>query len=325
MNTHRRLRVALAGYSVVTVFILSYLATSFAQNWFRLSALSQPVILAIAILLAAPLALAFVWERLSTVKAFNFEIDLAEVTAKLDLELLDELKDPSHWQFNPDGIEISDLSRPGSSIREEIKTAFRKSGSVELVDVKLGIGHSWWSTRLYLQAALAEDYMGIQQIVFLEDCDDHDNCLIGIASPVATRRALAAQWPILETYYRAACEPIPVSPIEQTLTSEDKVVDIIKNYIIQFFQQPGGEEGVKVWVTKPLLKQWLNQALIVSSVECKGADCDSRKPTPLLLYSIINCSAPFVALVQNRRVMQMVNRQELAVTIATSALRQQLQ
>lgn len=325
VNTHRRLRVALAGYSVVAVFILSYLATNQAQNWFRLSPLSQPVILAIAILLAAPLALAFVWERLSSVKAFNFEIDLADVTAKLDLELLGELKDASRWHFNSDVYEYSQLARPGSPMREEIKTAFRKAETVELVDVKLGVGHSWWSTRLYLQAALAEDYMGIQQIVFLEDCNGHDNCLIGIASPTATRLALAAQWPILETYYKAAHEQNPVSPSEQTTTPEDKVVDVIKNYISQFSQQPGGEEGLTVWVTKPLLKQWLNQALIVSSVECQGAECDSHKPPPLLLYSIITCTAPFVALVQNRRVMQMVNRQELAVIIANSALRQQLQ
>ena len=325
VNTHRRLRVALAGYSVVAVFILSYLVTNQAQNWFRLSALSQPVILAIAILLAAPLALAFIWERLSSVKAFNFEIDLNNVAAKLDLELLVELKDPSHWQFNPDGIEIRDLTTPGSSIREEIKTAFRQAGSVELVDAKLGIGQSWWSTRLYLQAALAEEYMGIQQIVFLEDCDDRDNCLIGVASPAATRRALAAQWPILEKNYRVAIEQSSAYPIEPTLTPEGKVADIIYYYILQFTQQANSEEQVKVWVTKPLLKQWLNQALIMSSVECKGAECDSRKPTPLLLYSIINCSAPYVALVQNRRVMQMVNRQELAVTIANSALRQQLQ
>jgi hypothetical protein len=325
VNTHRRLRVALAGYSIVAVFILSYLATNQAQNWFKLSAFTQPVILTIAILIAAPLALSFVWERLSTLKAFNFEIDLTDVTAKLDLKLLDELKDPSRWQFNPDGIEISDLVKPGSQVREEIKTAIRKAGSVELVDVKLGIGQSWWSTRLYLQAALAEDYMGLQEIVFLEDCDGQDNCLIGIASPAATRRALAAQWPILETNYREASEQSSASQSEQILTPEDAVVDIIHYYILQFFQQEGGEEKVKVWVTKPLLKQWLNEALIVSSVECKGAECDSRKPTPLLLYRILNCSAPFVALVRNRHLMQMVNRHELAVTIADTALRQQLQ
>jgi len=323
VNTHKRLQVALAGYSVVAVFILSYLVTNQAQNWLRLSALSQPVILAIAVLLAVPLALAFVWERLITLKAFNFEIDLADVTAKLDLDLLDELKDASRWQFNPDPYEVSDFAKPGSLVREEIITAFKKAGSVELVDVKLGSGQSWWSTRLYLQAALAEDFMGIQQIVFLEDCDGQDNCLIGIANPAATRRALAAQWPNLDAYYfNAVYNPNSVSPSVQTHTPEDKVVNIIYNYLYQFH---GSEEGEKVWVTKPLLQQWLNRALIVSSVECKGADCDSHKPTPLLLYSIINCSAPFVTLVQNRRVMRMVNRQELAVIIADTALRQQLQ
>jgi hypothetical protein len=325
VNTHRRLRVALAGYSVVAVFILSYLAINQAQNWFRLSAISQPVILATAILIAAPLALAFIWERLSTLRAFNFEIDLTDVTAKLDLELLDELKDPSRWQFNPDGYEVSELRKPGSPAREEIKAAFRNAGSKELVDDKLGIGLSWWSTRLYLQAALAEDFTGIQQIVFLEDCDGQDNCLIGIATPTATRRALAAQWPILETNYREAIEKSSASPNVQTLTPEDKVVDIIFYYISQFFFQARSEEEVKVWVTTPLLKQWLNQALILAKVECKGAECDSRKPTPLLLYSVINCPAPYVALVQNRHLMQMVNRQELAVTIANSVLRQQLQ
>jgi len=101
--------------------------------------------------------------------------------------------------------------------------------------------------------------------------------------------------------------------------------NIIKGYVLQFHNQGVEEEKVKSWVTKQSLKQWLGQDLITRSVECKGVECESLHPPPSLLYNIMKCPFPYVALVQNRQLIRVVNRHELAVVVADNSLQQQLQ
>jgi len=61
----------------------------------------------------------------------------------------------------------------------------------------------------------------------------------------------------------------------------------------------------------------------MTSVECKGIECECPHPPPKLLYNIIQCPVPFVALVKNRQLIQVVNRYETAIEIAETVLKQQ--
>lgn len=45
----------------------------------------------------------------------------------------------------------------------------------------------WWSTRLFLLAALADDYSNIKQLVFVEN--DDERSYVGMATPAAVRKA----------------------------------------------------------------------------------------------------------------------------------------
>jgi hypothetical protein len=51
----------------------------------------------------------------------------------------------------------------------------------ELLNVNLRDGRYWWSTRLFLLAALAEDYSRVQQLVFMEQ--GGARIFVGMAPP----------------------------------------------------------------------------------------------------------------------------------------------
>lgn len=65
--------VAAVGYLVVAIFGLTFLLVR--SRW---PALENSTVTTIAVLVAAPLAIALVWNRLTGVKVFGLEVSLAE-------------------------------------------------------------------------------------------------------------------------------------------------------------------------------------------------------------------------------------------------------
>jgi hypothetical protein len=78
---------AACGYAVVALFVAVY-----AVARTRWPQLPDNTILVIAVLLAAPLALAFLWPRLAGFKAFGFEVSLAQATVHLEAEIVAPLR-----------------------------------------------------------------------------------------------------------------------------------------------------------------------------------------------------------------------------------------
>src|SRR6266699_3163364 len=303
MNRYR-LKVAFVGYAVIGIFFLAYVILNFVQHWFGISALSQPIIIAFAAIVALPVICAFVWERLTAVKVFEFEINLADISLKrLDTPLIDALKGASRLNFDVKlteaPITLSDLLRP-LPIVTMVETAIKQAGTKDLIDINLGNGDVWWSTRLYLIVALAEDYFGIKHINFLEEYDGQENCFIGLATPRAILRDLAVADPRLEIAYRAAYDRVTNEKRDTAVFVKldrnniliEEVINLMSLYISQF-DLHGSEKQLAKWVTKPLLKQWLGQNLKMTSVECKGIECECPHPPPKLLYNIIQCPVPF--------------------------------
>jgi len=309
-TARRRALIAAAGYIIVVVFIVAYLVANHASGWFGLSQTSQPLAITFAVLVAAPLVLAFVWDRLSKLTIGNFGVELTAVTTQPGNLLPSELQGT-----NPVTLSESYLG----AILPRIQAAIQQEEAVELLKVDLGDGNLWWSTRLYLLAALAEDYTRIRGIVFVERCDGHENCFVGLATPSAVRQSLAKKTPALEASYRAAYSQA-FSPAPATVAPENEVPIVLSGYS-SFVQHvlPGGEADVKTEVTSERLRQWLGTALAVSVVPWDG-----RPATPLLLFSIMERSAPYVALIQDGQVMRIVNSEKMAVSVADAAVRQRL-
>jgi len=321
VKAHRRLQVALAGYAVVAVFILSYFVVNQVQNWSKMQGLAQLVPFVFALLMAVPLTLSFVWDRLTHLKLFDVEITFSEVTTHLSIMLPNEIQ------------QMMELGLTGMpDILAKIKTAIGQEKTSELVEVNLREENFLWSTRLYLLAALAEDYTNIRQLVFLRHTAGRERCFIGMATPTATRRALAIRHPELEKAYRAAYRYSLDDPSGQikTIAPEDEAEKVVQGLMMgsdaaTILQTAGGEKTLKQLVEEPLLRQWLGRDLINQSVECKDGECDDKNLKPLLLYRIIECSSPFVALLQDQQLKGMVDRQKIAVLVADTSLRQQLQ
>ena len=70
----------------------------------------------------------------------------------------------------------------------------------KIIEIKLGLGESWWSTRLHLLAALLADYTTVAQIAFT----DEDAGYLGMCPPADVRRSLSSFFPDIEIAYRTA-------------------------------------------------------------------------------------------------------------------------
>ena len=119
-------------------------------------------------------------------------VSLAESTTRQRNWMLPEtLRDVSGLQLG---------SSLEGEIAEQISRAISDLERAEVFIVDLGIGKSWWSTRLYLLAALTADFTKAKQLVFVQN-----ERFIGMSSPYTIRKILAKVHPEVEiAYYPAA-------------------------------------------------------------------------------------------------------------------------
>ncbi len=90
VSWRRRVFILVVSYFVVFIFIFSFVEINKA-NWFILAAPFQPIAFLLAGLVAAPLVLAFLWERIRSVKIGELQIDLVESEKDAAIYLLTEM------------------------------------------------------------------------------------------------------------------------------------------------------------------------------------------------------------------------------------------
>jgi hypothetical protein len=316
MNTYNRVRIATAAYAVVLVFFVAFLIINLLQHFLNLSVLSPPIAVAFAVLIAVPLALAFTWERLTSVKVPNIlEISLSEITVQPEIKLSVELEGTDATQLQ----QLKDSGIP--EIQKNIEDAIKRGPFIELIKVNLGKGNSWWSTRLYLLAALTESYTEAKRILFEEE----ENSFVGIASPRDVRLALEKENANLGFSYRMAFSQVFMFPVTFTKPS-DEAGQVMRNYVTQL-DKYGGEKSNSVLVTTQFLEGCLQKNLTKPTVICTEEDSEASQPPPLLLHDIIKINEPFVALIDRlrpKKVLKLINRQKLAVQITLGIVDQQL-
>jgi hypothetical protein len=263
--------------------------------------------------------------REHTVKFFENKDDLAaKVTASIAYALsTSQVSTLSKIQTDLfSGVQSYDV--PDSRV-VVINDAISNIRTAQLVDIDLENGLSWWSTRLYLLAALASDYTQVEQLIFA-----NQGFFTGMASPIDIRRALGRLHPGVEAAYRKSFpEPLPgASPLPQQAfpaPMPQEVDQIVQKFIftelpnaIQLYY-PGffREDQIKMWVTKEQLQQWLGPQLYTDSVALQPMDI-------VMLSQIISRPAPFVAITEEGRLVQVVDRKELAVKVTNIYLNETL-
>jgi hypothetical protein len=197
---------------------------------------------------------------------------------------------------NADRLYLNNSGYP--EITSKIQAAIMEAHSVAALQVNLGLGVSWFSTRLHLVAALCAEYTSIPQIVFV----GKDDRYLGMCAPAEVRRALAVHFRDVERAYR---ESIP----EQFFDPATEIPQTVQNFANKLDSMSGGENAVKKWVAPYVLEQW-------RAFNSDAIEMTNRTVTPALLDEIIERHAPYVALVRKGKLETLQDRGALATSLA---------
>lgn len=318
-----RLFAAIGAYSVSAIFGLAFLLM-------RVVAPDTSLLLALGVAIgaAAPLALALLWGRLATLKIGPFRIELTQfevsvVSLNLDLTYLTT-------QFSADSL--VDLTNNVLKLISKPDT--------ELVEVNLRTKPYWWPSRLFLLAALLDDWTDIRRVVFVTGDDRRD--YVGMARPHVIRRSIAnAQTEDrYEAVYREA-EALADKATKSFLGSDlrqERLTAIGRNWQGAYMavnsptdpnlprvDEPGRNKRQPVAAQE--LRRLLGDGLSVTSVEWDGGP-----GTTLDYYLILYTGEEFVALTGQaepetgqRQLKKAVSASSMAIEISRQVLRRQLE
>jgi hypothetical protein len=132
LSLRRPASIALVCYAIVIVFGVTYGIVRAVSG--RASG-GTAVVWGICV--AGPLALAFVWERLTGLKVFGVEVTLDQAIVRVDSSLDIALSEQQYFSDSPAIFRLIDKVIGNRNI--------------ELLEVNLRTTGYWWSTRLYLQ------------------------------------------------------------------------------------------------------------------------------------------------------------------------------
>lgn len=171
----------------------------------------------------------------------------------------------------------------------------------------------WWSTRVYLAAAIAADYTKVEQLVFVRG--QEERLWVGMLDPATTRARLAEVFPQYERNYRTARQDAGnVADVSAPLDADAEITSILMNWPGQFGWV---EDQAKQIVTSDLLRQWLGTDLDTEAL--------SYGPlTPLLQYQINIRPRRYTGLATGGHLMAVVDKSELATRTTEEVLRRQL-
>jgi hypothetical protein len=137
-----------------------------------------------------------------------------------------------------------------STIRQMVAEA----GTTRALVLNIGAGDDWWSTRLYLLAALTQSLTGIRQFVF----SYADGGFAGMATPAAVRDGLCATFAEIAQFDTA---------LRQGPATLDLDREMNRALALWSQQIALGEANFKVGVRWPLLVDWLGERLVTRCIE----------------------------------------------------------
>jgi hypothetical protein len=259
--------------------------------------------LLLAAIFASPLPLSMFWGQIASIKFPYLEVTLRDFSVYVDQVIAAKIQD-QHGSHS-------------GEIVESIASIFEES-DVELIEVNLRDGQYWWPTRIYLVAALVDDYTSIRMIVFVHGYPERK--FIGMATPLAVRKAFANHFLTVDyelKYSRANADqrklPWGDEPLKGTISG-------ICNTWEEVFMREGKEEQetFSKKVDRYLLQVYLNKDLDDSYI------CWDGQVTRLLQYQILNRKADYTPLVQNGHLKEIAGQRQLAMRVAESVLKKQI-
>ncbi len=197
-----------------------------------------------------------------------------------------------------------------ASYFNDIDALVREVSDASVVELDIGEGKSWWTTRLHLTAALATDFTNLKQIVFV----DSNRKLVCMYSPDDIRHALAATFPIVEIAYLQSSQGINI----RDASAPSKIVAGIEEEL-RLLADGKEEHDIMEYVTQQSIARWMTGKPTADRLELTG------QPNQLLQHQIVSCRSRFVALIENNYLTEVVDRVEIVTKLAKLLAEEQLQ
>jgi hypothetical protein len=131
-------------------------------------------------------------------------------------------------------------------------------------------------------------------------------------SPDQVRHALARAFPIIEIAYLQSVQPTEAQ-------GDVKPNDVVFSVGAKLSELSGGklESDIKEWITADKLQRWMARVRSADRVELRN------QPQTLLQHEIISCDSKFVALVEDDKLVRIVDRASMVTRIARSIVEEQ--
>jgi hypothetical protein len=165
-----------------------------------------------------------------------------------------------------------------------IRQMVADAGTTRALVIDMGTGNTWWSTRLYLLAALLQSLTSVRQLVFAHP----GGRFAGMASPAAVREGLCAAFPEIARFD---------TELRAGPGSQDTEREITRCVDLWNAQMRGVEATLKVGVRWQLVVRWLGERLIA---RCIVLDAESGLTTAQA-QKIIESLVPDVPIEQQIR------------------------
>jgi hypothetical protein len=250
---------------------------------------------------AAPVIIAVIGERVTGIKAFGVELNLAEVSASIAGDSsrvaadLSEVMGQGRIVTSVVESSVVDSSSAGTGLSGPMQQ-LAGQGS-KLLQIDLRNNKYWWPTRLFLVAALAQDYTQVEAVVFVRE--GTKRIYVGIATPRAVRTRLARAFPSCnyETAYRQARDS--ALHARNAAAAIEAIIGSWPGAIQKF-----GAEPTTRTVSSDDLQAWMQTELDTQSVP-------NGPLTPHQRYRIVSQPRRYIALTTDERLDQVVDRDEI--------------
>lgn len=301
MALRARITVIIYGYLVViAVFAIFVALQEMPQVLYgiQLEKLDTAERFVVSVIVVAPVILGLLWDRLKGLKIGEIEFVLEQATPTINIELASAIQ-------NSQSSQTMDLVN--------LNTSSIAQADLKLVEVNLRSRPYWWTTRLFLLAALTQEYTNVQRLIFVQH--DAFRAFVGIATPASVRRVLGERFPPLQTAFATLFDTAGPHIAE---TKQQEVQTIGFAWPNQMFQRDGAlirEQEFRQKISARTLREWLGPELQTERRQWGGGPPGAR-----LYAKILACEAPFVPLLIGPRLAKVVDRGQLVERLAIAAV-----
>jgi hypothetical protein len=258
--------------------------------------------------------------RATRVSAFSVSIDLATAT---------EFKAPAWGVGAVPDVRKPSPAPPMTSAPEALFIQLSDPAHVDYAVIDLGTGTEWLTSRVYLFSMLLQRYRGLRCLVFVETVGDLRRQFIVSADPTDVTTALANRYPRLDRAFAAAYAGLqPDPPQPDSNWNAFRTSTLVNQYLTQL-QAPAPEGDPADWVeiNAPGVweySKWFTGArlerLLADRGNASAIPYRPDEPQRTQLASVVRRSGPFVAIVEDGRFRDLIDRESLLEQTAIQAV-----